>query len=437
MLLLVDGMYIEDGSGASESALGATGGIGGTIGGKFLASVIAHPPAERRSETLGIQDSPGDTPTGPAFGWTDFLGVGSERGTGSRMRKLEQRILGPGAPHEGNRKIAIAADVALDKPATLTAIRVLFSAYASRPASETPLAIVLMGNFISHAALAGAPGTGSIAYKEYFNGLAAVLADFPTVLAHTTLVFVPGDADAWPSAFSAGAAVPLPRSTVPDMFTSRVRRVVAEANREVRGRKGGKEGEVVWATNPARVSWFGCKGEMVLLRDDISGRLRRTAVRFSKSSEVEGGGEQDVDVDVEMTSAMAGAVDGDAESMDIDNDTPAPESHATARSTSTAPDPDILTARRLTKTLLDQAHLSPFPLSTRPIHWDYGSALQLYPLPSALVVADAEAPPFALNYMGCCVMNPGRLVDGRKGERVRWVEFDVVAGRGDIRFEGS
>jgi DNA polymerase epsilon subunit 2 len=176
---------------------------------------------------------------------------------------------------------------------------------------------------------------------------------------------------------------------------------------------------------------------MVLLRDDISGRLRRTAVRFSKSSE-EAEGEGTQDVDVEMTSAVAGAADDDMESMDVDNDeTPAPDSHPTEGSTSIGSDPDTLAARRLTKTLLDQAHLSPFPLSTRPVHWDYGSALQLYPLPSALVIADAEAPPFALNYMGCCVMNPGRLVDGRRGERVRWVEFDVVAGRGETRLEGS
>ena len=102
-----------------------------------------------------------------------------------------------------------------------------------------------------------------------------------------------------------------------------------------------------------------------------------------------------------------------------------------------AVDPDILAARRLTKTLLDQAHLSPFPISTRPVHWDYASALQLYPLPSALVIADPEAPLFALNYMGCCVMNPGRLVDGRKGARARWIEFDVIAKKGEVIVDGT
>jgi DNA polymerase epsilon subunit 2 len=292
-----------------------------------------------------------------------------------------------------------------------------------------------MGNFISHAALAGAPGAGSIEYKEYFNGLAAVLSDFPTVLAHTTLVFVPGDQDGWPSSFSAGAAVPIPRKSVPEMFTSRVRRVVAEANREVRGRsKGGKEGEVVWATNPSRVTWFGCAGEMVLFRDDISGRLRRTAVRFAKTVAGEDG-------DGEDTGGGGGATAHvEAEEQDIDggdDDTQAMDIDTPAENSTQAVDPDILAARRLTKTLLDQAHLSPFPLSTRPVHWDYAGALQLYPLPSALVIADPEAAPFALNYMGCCVMNPGRLVDGRRGERVRWVEYDVVGKKGEVKVEGA
>jgi DNA polymerase epsilon subunit 2 len=63
--------------------------------------------------------------------------------------------------------------------------------------------------------------------------------------------------------------------------------------------------------------------------------------------------------------------------------------------------------------------------------------LQLYPLPTALVIADPEAPPFAINYMGCCVINPGGIVDGRRGERARWVEYDVVGRKGVLRNEGS
>jgi DNA polymerase epsilon subunit 2 len=166
---------------------------------------------------------------------------------------------------------------------------------------------------------------------------------------------------------------------------------------------------VTWASNPARLSWFGCAGEMVVLRDDVSGRLRRSAVRFPSVSG-EGGGDGD-----------------DADAMQVDPSAAAPESI----------DPDVLAARRLTKTLLDQAHLAPFPLSARPVLWDYGSALSLYPLPTALVIADPDAPTFAINYMGCCVMNPGRLVVGARDELASWVEFDVVARKGEVVVKGE
>jgi DNA polymerase epsilon subunit 2 len=432
MIVLIDGVYSEDYSTTAESALGNSGGIGGTIGGKFIASVLAHPPCERRAAALGIQESTGPgaklAASGPGFGWTDFLGVGSERATGSRMRKLESQIIGPGAPHEGNAKIAIASEINLDNPASLAAIRTLLSTYSALDPAEFPMTLVLIGNFVSHAALAGAPGAGSIEYKEYFNALASVFSDFPQLVARLTIVFVPGDKDAWPSAFSAGAASPLPQKQVPELFTTRMKRVIGEANREVGGiAKGRKEGEVVWSSNPCRVSWFGSVGEMVVLRDDATGRLRRTALRFK--SQPRGDGEEEED-------AMMSGGNGTAEEP-MDVDAPRFRSAPDMNAAVSTPDPDILTARRLIKTLLDQGHLSPYPLNARPVHWDFGSALQLYPLPTALVVADHEAPAFALNYMGCCVMNPGCLVDGRRGERARWVEYDVREGKGVVRIEGS
>ncbi|KIW05682.1 uncharacterized protein PV09_03545 [Verruconis gallopava] len=427
MIVLIDGVYSEDYSTTAETALGNSGGIGGTIGGKFIASVMAHPPCERRAAALGIQENSGlnkVTVGGPGFGWTDFLGVGSERATGIRMRKLESQILGPGAPHAGNAKIAIASELNLDNPASLAAVRTLLSTYSALDPSEFPMSLVLIGNFVSHAALAGSPGSGSIEYKEYFNALASVFSDYPQLIARLNIVFVPGDKDAWHSAFSAGAASPLPQKPVPELFTSRLRRVMAEANREVGGSgKGRKEGEIVWTSNPTRLTWFGTAGEMAILRDDATGRLRRNALRFNKET-------IDDEADEDMMSCANGT-NREPESqvtqtMEVD---PPP--------TVSKIDPDTLTARRLTKTILDQGHLAPYSLHTRPVHWDYGSALQLYPLPTALVLADPEAPAFALNYMGCCVINPGCIVDGRRGEKARWVEYDVVLNKGTVRSEGG
>ncbi|KAE9977457.1 hypothetical protein EG328_002043 [Venturia inaequalis] len=440
MIVLIDGDYTEDYG--NETSLGNTGGVGGTIGGKFVGSIIGHPPCERRSTTLGIQaKGAGEAPTGPAFGWTDFLGVGSERATGSRMRRLETKILGPGSPHTANSKITIASEINLDNPATLTAIRTMLQTYSALPATEFPMAMIFMGNFVSHAVMAGAPGAGSIEYKEYFNALASVFSDFPQLIARTTIVFVPGDKDAWPSSFSAGAATVIPRNSVPEMFTSRMKRVMAEANREVGGSgKGRKEGEVIWTTNPSRFTWFGCQGEMVLFRDDVTERLRRTALRF-QPAETEMEEEVPAPGDIPDEPIHLDEVETQEESMDVDVPPSSPPAQLLPAVAPPAPPPPPtpsetdISSRRLVKTILDQSHLSPFPIATRPLHWDYGSALQLYPLPSSLVIADAEAPAFAINYMGCCVMSPGSLTEGKRG--AKWIEYGVLENRGRVRREGG
>ena len=153
-------------------------------------------------------------------------------------------------------------------------------------------------------------------------------------------------------------------------------------------------------------------------------------MRFSTPQGEEG---QDDSEDVVMSGALPAA-----DAMETDGEE---RREAEAESGDGGPsseeqlDADTLIARRLTKTIVDQSHLAPFPLHIRPIHWDYAGVMSLYPLPTALVVADAEAPAFALNYMGCCVMNPGRLVEGRRGERASWIEYDMIPRRGEVLSE--
>jgi DNA polymerase epsilon subunit 2 len=426
MIVLVEGSYEED-SGAS-SGLGGTGGIGGTIGGKFIGFSVGHPPCERRTATLGGTDEVDkSTLQGPAFGWTDFLGVGSQRATGSRMNKIASKLLDAETAHT----VVIASDIHLDVPSTLTALRTLLRTHTPDPTATHPIypvAMVFMGNFSSKASLAGVPGAGSIEYKEHFDALASVLADFQQLIAHTTLIFIPGDNDAWPSAFLSGAATPLPRKAVPPLFTNRVRRVVAEANREVwgAGKAKGKEGEVIWTSNPSRLSWFGVKGEMAIIRDDLAGRLHRTSIRFSKP-------EPEVDDDMPFApSAQQTEESQDAMDLDILS------AHAhTSRNQQDKLDHDTQTARALTRTILSQSHLSPFPLSARPLHWDFAHTLNLYPLPTSLVLADSEAPAFVVKYCGCTVMNPGSLDEsggrGRREGKARWLEYDIRTGVGVVR----
>ncbi|KAM7195453.1 DNA polymerase [Naviculisporaceae sp. PSN 640] len=457
MIVLVDGIYEEEEESTGKGLSGSSG-VGGTIGGRFQGFFIGQPPCEKRKVTLGVTGLDGSSGTdhtiGGGFGWIDFLGVGSERAVGSRMRKLEHRILRqpllrdasstPPTVGGGRSRVIIMGEINLDQPRTLQALKKILGLYAKDPEDTTPMTFILTGNFTTHAIMARGGSGGSIEYKEYFDALASTLADFPSLLNSSTFVFVPGDNDGWTSSFTAGAAVPLPRKAVPELFTSRIRRVFASANAEkglpttakeseAGGEKAVKRvgGEAVWTTNPSRISVFGPVNEIVVFRDDTSARLRRSSVRLKsmpKESAEENG-------DTEMSGANeAGETQDVQDAMDVDVDD-APGNNTDNQPPSTpekkAIPYDILAARKLVKTLLDQGHLAPFKQSTRPVHWDFASSLYLYPLPTAMVLVDTTAPPFCVTYEGCHVMNPGSILVPGKKSTARWVEYDVVGlGRG-------
>jgi DNA polymerase epsilon subunit 2 len=63
-------------------------------------------------------------------------------------------------------------------------------------------------------------------------------------------------------------------------------------------------------------------------------------------------------------------------------------------------------SQHVVKTLLDESHLCPLPLSVRPIAWPLDHALHLYPLPDVIVLADHFAQ-FEHTYEECLVLNPG------------------------------
>lgn len=432
MIVLVDGVYEEDDEATVGSKVGLSGssGVGGVIGGRFQGFFIGQPPCEKRRVTLGVSGPDSDT-IGGGFGWIDFLGVGSERAMGSRMRRVEQRLLRrpltDDDPDRGRGRIVILGEMNLDQPRTLQAVKKILSGYANEPEGATPLCFVFTGNFTQHAVMARGGSGGSVEYKEYFDSLAAVLAEFPMLLTSATFVFVPGDNDGWASAFSAGAATPLPRKSVPDLFTSRVRRTFVNANSEVGKKEDGSGGEAVFTSNPARLSLFGPCHEIVVFRDDMTARLRRSAVRLKKAR----GAEED-----EAPENVDGNPDGEDVAMAVvpqdDEDAGSPDEMDVDPSTprkKKALEPevpyDVLAARKLVKTVLDQGYLAPFRQSIRPVHWDYASPIHLYPLPTAMVLVDTTSPAFCVTYEGCHVVNPGALlVAGRRGT-ARWVEYEV------------
>ncbi|KAI1653350.1 DNA polymerase alpha/epsilon subunit B-domain-containing protein [Daldinia decipiens] len=436
MIVLIDGVYEEEEE-STGRGLGGSNGVGGIIGGRFQGFFIGQPPCEKRKATLGVSGLDNHT-IGGGFGWIDFLGVGSERAAGSKMRKLEQRILrrprltqsstaDPDADAPSCGRIIVIGELNLDQPRALQALRKILTVYLTEPEGSTPMTFVLTGNFTQHAVMAGGGASGgSVEYKEHFDALASVLSDFPAILQSSTFIFVPGDNDGWASSFGAGAAVPLPRKPVPDVFTSRVRRAFATANAELPDNGKRCPGEAIWTSNPSRLSVFGPVHEIILFRDDISARMRRTAVRLrSSTTDAEGNRHEnptasnndDDDDDIDMEAAL-----DSTDAMDVD----------TTKGTEPSVPHDVRTARKLVKTMLDQGYLCPFRHAIRPVHWDHAAALYLYPLPTAMVLADPTAPPFCVTYEGCHVMNPGSvLVAGRRGVG-RWVEYEL-GGTGRLR----
>lgn len=447
MIVLTEGTYEDDGS--NTSTLGAAGGVGGQIKGRFVVDTIAGPPAERREVTLGTgRNHKADavhTVAGAGYGWFDFLGTGSEKAMGQQMRHVQRKLLGHSfntAAEPSRRKILLLGECTFDDPQTLEAIRaILNSSTATGERVDYPVTIVLFGNFVSAASMANsAKGGDSIHYKEAFDGLASVLSEFPSLLSSTTFVFVPGDNDPWASSFSAGAATLLPRQGVPELFTSRIRRVITNANNEAGLKKDiDTPGEALFTSNPARLSAFGPVDELVLFRDDITSRIRRNSILFPKNQDQQSDEANAMSVETENDISRIRPED----EMNPDPDIEMAVSHIPTVQVPNTVDKATMIGRRLTKLLLDQSHLCPFPQSIRPTLWDYSHSLGLYPLPTALVVCDAEAPAFTVTYEGCVVMNPGRMNEpkdsgnhgktGRGAAEARWIEYDILRRRGEVK----
>lgn len=408
MLVVVDGLY-EDCRSSHTMDLDGNTGVGGFVGGNFVVYGMTGPPSERREATLGAGGLSSEGTTSSAgFGWVDFLGVGSDRATRGPMRDVENQLRRNGS----RSRIVFLGEVNLDATKTLQALRKMLALYAAEPSDDTPMAVVLMGNFAQHGSMAGQRGEGSMEYKEYIDSLASTLSEFPTMLQKTTFVFVPGDNDPWSSSFTGGAAGAIPRDRIPEVLTSRIRRAFAVANMDHERATGQKSsGEAIWTTNPTRLTLFGPSVEIVVFRDDMTGRLRRNAIRFPSTS----------DIATRDEVSMQGQHMGTSVSENRPNHLDADVSLETR------------TARKLVKTVISQGHLSPFPLSQRPVRWDFSGSLHLYPLPSALILMDAEAAPFVVGLDGCHVMNPSCFTPTNRRGVAQWMEYHVGTRRGQLR----
>ncbi|KAF9999128.1 DNA-directed DNA polymerase epsilon, subunit B, partial [Entomortierella chlamydospora] len=267
----------------------------------ILVDTIGLPPPELREETKKV------------FGNIDFLGAPRE------MRSDEQLCVI--ASEYEDISFVILSDLWLDQPKTFATLRTIFEGYSN---SSLPLAFIMCGSFKSEPFLFNGLESGH--YRDGFNTLAELIAEFPLMASSSYFVFVPGPNDPWGSSI-------IPRPKIPDFYTAKIRSLVKRS---------------IFTSNPCRIKY--CDQEIVIFRDDIMNRLLRNCI--------------------------------------------------------VAPSGDVVIQKQLVRTIIDGAHLSPLPLTTRQVSWAYDHALRIYPIPDALILADKfEA--YNFKYQKCHCMNPG------------------------------
>ncbi|KAJ3006469.1 DNA polymerase epsilon subunit 2 [Thoreauomyces humboldtii] len=145
----------------------------------------------------------------------------------------------------------IVSDVWLDQPRVVMKLRQLFEGFSGE-SSVRPLAFIFIGSFISTPYIYDIDSAA--AYKDCWNTLADLLADFKEIAQSSHFIFVPGPNDPWNANI-------LPRPHVPDHFTARVRQRVPNAK---------------FVSNPCRIRY--CTQEIVVFREDLVNRMRRNCI---------------------------------------------------------------------------------------------------------------------------------------------------------------
>ncbi|KAG0056597.1 DNA polymerase epsilon subunit 2 [Gryganskiella cystojenkinii] len=195
----------------------------------IIVETIGLPPPELREESKKV------------FGNIDFLGAPREMRSEEQLRVISEEY--------EDISFVILSDVWLDQPKTFTTLRIIFEGYSN---STLPLAFILCGNFKSNPFLYNGLESGQ--YREGFNTLAELIAEFPTMAASSYFIFVPGPNDPW------GGSI-LPRPKIPDFYTAKMRSLVKRA---------------VFTSNPCRIKY--CDQEIVIFREDILNRLLRNCI---------------------------------------------------------------------------------------------------------------------------------------------------------------
>jgi len=260
--------------------------------------------------------------------------------------------------HGAEGMFVILSDVHLDNPQVMAKLEKLFDGYTTQHSanvsSRLPI-FVFMGNFTSKPFTAN---DGVQQVTSVFDDLADLISKFRVLAEEAKFIFLPG-----PNDLPMGNV--LPRGPIPRIFTGSLRSKVRH---------------LAFASNPCRIRFF--TKEIVLFRQSTVNKLAKYCILppLQGSSSA-----NDDDDDVGMSAFTQ---------------------NSTTNKTSSIATNDRV--QHAIKTLLDQGHLSPLPLTSQPIYWQYDHALRLFPLPDAVILADsAGVDPFCRSYLDCTAVNPG------------------------------
>jgi DNA polymerase epsilon subunit 2 len=284
-------------------------------------------------------------------GGVDFNGTGSVSAHEAKAFRIHEQ-------NHSSLSFVFISELHLDDEKTLRSFGAMLQGYVD--ADFIPFCFVLCGSFLSTqrtAAADAAFASKSIVerYQDAFLALGDLLVKFPSIVQHSNFVFVPSQDDPY-------GTTSLPRKSLPKCITDKL------VQRLVRGHGGNASiaRKLHFVSNPCRLVYFG--QEIVIFRNDSMQSLLAHTVRLKG--------------DVEEVHANAQAANG---TIDL--------------------------KKYLVSTILDQAHLCPLPTWARPIMWEFDHTLRLYPMPTALVLAD-KFQRFELTYEGCQVFNPSSFREG-------------------------
>jgi len=382
MFVIVEGIYSASGGNSNSST--------DYIGGCFYASNVGHPPAERRE----ISDE--------NYGNIDFLGIHKDNDTGSTIndkvvkisRSWKKKLTSLEKSLVTHKIIMLGSDCFLDLFKVCDGLEKFFSKLESNILEDTintpPLAIVMVGSFVSKPFTATSSSVASITnsetYKGHFDNLSTILSKFPNVIKSCKFILVPGKNDPWQSSYSLGGSSLnyYPQRSIPQVFTSRLERILPKGN-------------LIWGWNPLRINYL--SQEIIIFKDELMNKFKRNDIIFESDLEKDRQEQDDEDEDDEKR--IKNIVEGNS-----------------TNSVSTR----IQQARKLVKTLLDQGNLQPFLKDSKLTDVVFDHTLRLEPAPNTIVLHDANFDNFEVTYNGCKVINISKLISTTK-RRLNYAEY--------------